>query len=140
MAANITGFSNLPEYFKEGSAELVHGIDDFRADSIVALARTVNADFLEQDLFNHNVVLSEENKKYYYSGGYMLLRYLAKQSADYYDVAPASSVTDSGAGILHMASVQTALLDFADPFVSDSFSGFRQDESKNESLFVTGNV
>jgi Ca2+-binding RTX toxin-like protein len=140
MAANITGFSNLPEYFKEGSAELVHGIDDFRAYSIAELARTVKADFLEQYLFNHDVVLSEEDKKYYYSGGYMLLRYLAKQSADYYDGTPSSTVTDSGAGILNKASVQNALLDFADPFVSDSFSGFRQDESKNESLFVTGNV
>ena len=89
MAANINGISNFPIYFMEGSADLVHGIDDFRTYDIITLAKTVNANYLENEVFAEK--LKPEDKHYYYSGGYMLLRYFAKQSAENY-----SNVINSG--------------------------------------------
>ena len=38
MSANIENFSSLPKYIKEGAAEVVHGIDDFRKSTISSLA------------------------------------------------------------------------------------------------------
>ena len=185
MAANISGFSYLPDCLKEGLAELVHGADDTRTSSIkqYALAEFSN---------DVKTALSDMTKKYQrnYACGYMLLRYFANQvedclnrglanqsnsmlasslpnsSANIPDIPSSvtgssanvmdmiSSVTDSGASImdtassmtdsiastLNMASVQNALLDFADPFISDSLTEMQQDETKNDSLFITGNV
>ena len=82
MAANITGFNKLPNCLVEGSAELVHGIDDFRTSTIRNLARSVNSEQLEEALSE-----MRSNYKYdiNYAGGYMLLRYFAKQVADSFD-------------------------------------------------------
>lgn len=79
MAANINYFSELPLYFAEGAAELVHGIDDERSYSISYLAN--NPAYLYKVLNNRNKYLrySEED----YSGGYIMLRYLAYQSSEY---------------------------------------------------------
>ena len=81
MAANITGFKQLPDSIKEGSAELVHGIDDFRASNIRALALSANSETLATALTNN---ASQSGTLYAdsYSAGYMLLRYFAKQVAD----------------------------------------------------------
>ena len=75
----------MPQYLREGLAELTHGIDDFRTSKIIELARTDKADFLEQTVFRPDLVLVGNYAEYPYAGGYMLLRYLAKQSADNYD-------------------------------------------------------
>ena len=77
MAANITGFSYLPKCLKEGSAELVSGIDDERTSLIRNLAKSSNIYTLEEALTNDSY--SGDNSAY--AGGYMLLRYFAKQSA-----------------------------------------------------------
>ena len=176
MAANITGFAYLPDCLKEGLAELVHGIDDVRTSKIKQLGLAAKSNTLLgvlSDMSNNNGV-SED----YYAGGYMLMRYFAKQVADYWNEGSASqsngmlvlsamdgnasaslpdmpssvtesnasvmdmasSVTDSIASTLNMASVQAAMLDFADPFISDSLTEMQQEESKNDSLFITGNV
>ena len=188
MAANITGFSYLPDCLTEGAAELVHGIDDIRTLMIKKLGLASNSNVLSNilsDMGNHSSVPEE-----YYAGGYMLMRYFAYQVADYrnddsmsqsngmlaysgtdsnasvVDVTPsaivgnasvldvvssvtessasvmdmASSVTDSIASTLNMTSIQAAMLDFADAYISDSLSGIQQEDTKNDSLFITGNV
>ncbi|MBQ9479752.1 MAG: calcium-binding protein, partial [Selenomonadaceae bacterium] len=73
MAANIHYFYSLPMFIKEGMAELTHGTDDDRGDEITSLA--MNPDSLLQAL-NINTL-----NGYYdsYAGGYMFLRYIAKQ-------------------------------------------------------------
>ncbi len=81
MAANITGFNQLPDSIVEGSAELVHGIDDFRTSNIMALALSSNSEALETALTN-NQSLSHTLYEDSYAAGYMLLRYFAKQVAD----------------------------------------------------------
>lgn len=71
MAANVDYFSKLPTSFKEGSAELVHGIDDKRLTNIQNVTKTPSA--LKSALSG-----SSTNS---YAAGYILLRYLAKQAA-----------------------------------------------------------
>ncbi len=66
----------MPKFIKEGTAELTHGIDDKRPYSIQQLAK--NADSLSSVINLENEYTSGD---YSYAGGYMLLRYLAKQSA-----------------------------------------------------------
>lgn len=100
MAANITGFAYLPDCLQEGAAELVHGIDDFRTSTIRNLALASNSDTLNEALSD-----MRKDSKYSinYAGGYMLLRYFAKQSAEKYFSAgsgsssniPSISVVDS---------------------------------------------
>lgn len=79
MAANITGFNNLPDCIQEGAAELVHGIDDFRTLDIIALAQVSNADSLQEALYNMDPYTVYHIN---YAGGYMLQRYFAKQVSD----------------------------------------------------------
>ena len=72
MAANIDYFSNLPLSFKEGIAELVHGIDDKRYNNIKNLASSASS---------LNSAFSGSGASAY-AAGYMALRYLAKQAAE----------------------------------------------------------
>ena len=76
MAANIKNFDSLPKYVKEGMAELVHGIDDYRKSGIKNLAN--NTDLLKQYLEDSEHA-PDDNA---YSAGYIALRYLAKQAAN----------------------------------------------------------
>ncbi len=76
MSANIKNFSSLPKYIKEGAAEVVHGIDDFRKSTIQALA--ADPDNLRSVLEDSSTPTGDEA----YAAGYMILRYLAKESAD----------------------------------------------------------
>ena len=74
MGANINYFANLPMFIKEGMAELTHGIDDERSYDIKYLAGSPTA------LRN---ALSLTGQSYdAYAGGYMFLRYLAKQASE----------------------------------------------------------
>ena len=72
MAANFDYFNNLPNLFKEGSAEILHGIDDKRRDRIQSLATSSSA--LQS-------ALSSNSGANMYTAGYIALRYLAKQAA-----------------------------------------------------------
>lgn len=76
MSANIKNFSNLPKYIKEGAAEVVHGIDDFRRSTIASLASDPEA---LKNVLQDSASASGDQA---YAAGYMILRYLAKQSAD----------------------------------------------------------
>ena len=86
MAANINNFSNLPAYIKEGTAELVHGIDDQRRGSILEMANTANLADLRAALEEGNstassVSIGGAGGESAYAAGFVLLRYMAKQSA-----------------------------------------------------------
>ncbi|MBQ7629900.1 MAG: calcium-binding protein [Selenomonadaceae bacterium] len=72
MAANFDYFNDLPTIFKEGSAEVLHGIDDKRLTNIKNLA-------LDSSALQSAINGSGTNT---YAAGYMLLRYLAKQAAN----------------------------------------------------------
>ena len=157
----VNGF--LPLYVREGLAELVHGIDDFRPINIISLARSINAEHLTEVL-QPNMLAGADT----YAAGYMLLRYFAKQVADTGNghvvnelpnviatpptdiVGEASSsmllsgnamtVSDCAESSLAIASIQNSLIDFADSGVSDSMYGVQQEDKQNSSLFITGNV
>ena len=75
MAANIKNFNELPKYVKEGMAELVHGIDDYRKGKIQSLANA--PDTLKNVLENSGAASADSA----YAAGYMVLRYMAKQAA-----------------------------------------------------------
>lgn len=81
MVANIYKFSYLPVFIKEGMAELTHGIDDFRTNSIEKL--TGDYSLLAQSLvFDEEPVTISDVDNPTYAGGYMFLRYLARQMSD----------------------------------------------------------
>ncbi|MBQ7477697.1 MAG: hypothetical protein IJT01_02185 [Selenomonadaceae bacterium] len=84
MAANVNNFSNLPLYIKEGMAELVHGIDDERINTIKRLTQSGSYSTMENLLTDYSVTNSTQytgNGTDPYGGGYILLRYLAKQGS-----------------------------------------------------------
>lgn len=83
MAANINYFGYLPTLFKEGSAELVHGIDDKRKTNIQDLAN--DASKLRSAL--------NGNSADTYAAGYIALRYLAKQASS--NRKPSTSVSSN---------------------------------------------
>ena len=87
MAANINNFSDLPDYIREGMAEFTHGIDDFREGDIETLARDP-AQLKKWIRTDKNVGGDGA-----YSGGYLLLHYLAKHGSE-----AGGTGRDSGAG------------------------------------------
>lgn len=72
MSANVDYYGNLPVSFKEGSAELVHGIDDKRYSQIVSLSNDAVA--LKNAMSGTGTIS--------YTAGYIALRYLAKQATE----------------------------------------------------------
>lgn len=76
MAANDQYFNALPQFIKEGTAELTHGIDDERGNSIFSIA--FDSSRLDNALNLDNSGTGETDA---YSGGYMFLRYFAKAAA-----------------------------------------------------------
>ena len=75
MAANINWFSALPLWIIEGMAELTHGIDDVRG-SISILAN--NTSLLTNVVKSMSNDSKDYTSDYAYSGGFMFLRWLAK--------------------------------------------------------------
>ncbi|MBQ6296833.1 MAG: calcium-binding protein [Selenomonadaceae bacterium] len=77
MASNILYFGYLPGFLLEGgSAELIHGIDDERTFDIIEYAQ--NPDILDKVLVNKSVTTGIPLEAY--AGGYMFMRYFAKQA------------------------------------------------------------
>lgn len=76
MAANIDHFSQLPKFIKEGTAELVHGIDDERPGVMRDLLTTRKSDL--ENILSGSIDGSGEDP---YAAGYMFLRYMAKEGA-----------------------------------------------------------
>lgn len=89
MSANVDWYANLPTFFKEGSAELVHGIDDKRYSTIKNLSTSPST--LKSSATSGSGINS-------YAAGYIALRYLAKQAAEGRDpsqaITPTTSTTD----------------------------------------------
>ncbi len=79
MQANGVFKNGMPEFFTEGVAELVHGLDDYdgdHTDTILSLAS--NPTYLASSLpFESGTGTNEA-----YPAGYMFLRYLCHQSLD----------------------------------------------------------
>jgi len=72
MSANIPFFKDLPLWFTEGAAELIHGCDDVRYGDIVALAQ-------DPQRYENSFTSSAQGIDYYASG-YMILRFFMYQS------------------------------------------------------------
>lgn len=83
MAANFDYFNDFPAVFKEGSAELLHGIDDKRRKQIQSIATSSSS--LDSALSGSGVTT--------YAAGYIALRYLAKQAAN--GRKPSDSISSS---------------------------------------------
>ena len=81
MRSNIDYFDKLPAFIKEGMAELTHGIDDSRSDSIETLAKNSSLLSKALSMSTDKVKISGVSSPSY-SAGYIFLRYLAKQSAE----------------------------------------------------------
>lgn len=75
VMATVDNTHTFPTYFEEGMAELTHGIDDARKYDILSLA---NDSSKLSRLFRTDSSSGMES----YAGGYMLLRYFAKQASD----------------------------------------------------------
>ena len=94
MSANVDWYANLPTFFKEGSAELVHGIDDKRYTTIKNLS--TNPTTLKTSATSGSGVNS-------YAAGYIALRYLAKQASEGRDpstsINPSSDDTDNTSNV-----------------------------------------
>ena len=98
MAANFDYFNDFSTVFKEGSAELVHGIDDKRRDKIQELASSSSA---LKSAFNTSGTSA-------YAAGYMALRYLAKQAAARRDPATEITVSSSDSTSTSTSSTVTS--------------------------------
>lgn len=78
MASNINYFLDLPDFLIEGgSAELIHGLDDERYDDIIEYAK--DPEVFETIL---TTKIFDETPYECYAGGYIFMRYYAKQAAD----------------------------------------------------------
>ena len=78
MMAKLNSFGDLPQFVTEGTAELVHGIDDARSTVISYLANN------PVELQNSLVLTPGTGNTNSYAGGYMFFRYLAKQGSKHY--------------------------------------------------------
>ena len=77
LAAKIDYHNKLPIFFKEGIAELTHGVDDFRKTKITELVKSPSSLKSALSLTKTGGATTSN-----YAGGYIFLRYLAKQGAE----------------------------------------------------------
>ena len=78
MASNVNYFNDIPDFLAEGgSAELIHGLDDERYEEIIEYAKDPEAfeTILTTKMF-------DDPPYEIYAGGYIFMRYYAKQAAD----------------------------------------------------------
>ncbi len=78
MAANINYYTALPQFIKEGMAELTHGGDDGASNQSWMRTLAGNQSLIDSALDLNNTGSSQASA---YAGGYMFLRYLAKQGS-----------------------------------------------------------
>ena len=86
MAANIKNSNLLPQFISEGLAELVHGIDDERVTRVWELAGAATDTSRISTALN---LSSGTGNGDCYAGGYLFLRYFAKQAAEQTSKLPA---------------------------------------------------
>ena len=76
MMAKVKDYDELPRFIREGLGELTHGIDDLRKITIKELGKDY------KKLKTYVNLSSNSSSNYAYAGGWMFLRYLAKQGAE----------------------------------------------------------
>lgn len=135
MAANINYFGSMPAFIKEGTAELVHGIDDFRLYGPNGFRSIVSTDGYDKlkTLFEAKASKTSGvagiDSELHYTGGYMLLRYLAKQSS-----LPSTDSTKDSAETTDTSSTDTDDVDdtkdtdSADTSTTDENGYIKEDE------------
>ena len=185
MAANIVRFESLPLFLIEGAAELVHGVDDSRLNEIMNLVNT--------DYSGGHFILNDDNEEEYkvlnqqelldevfnlereyspvdthtYGGGYLLLRYMAKQCANSMTTDELAALNmpalfstvlgeewnsaDMNMGVnssseysgSYSASLNADLISFPDTAIAGSGGQitplFGNDNNKKD-MFITGNI
>lgn len=82
MSANVNYYNYLPSFVKEGLAELVHGIDDDNPSGITKLAGDIDSLKTILSLTDYSTIKIKGISNSSYAGGYMFMRYLAKQAAN----------------------------------------------------------
>ena len=90
MMSKVDSFRTLPQFILEGLAELTHGIDDLRTDVIKSLAKSPTK--LKSSLS----LSSGSGNANAYAGGYIFLRWFAKQAASNYPAVNPSLTLDTG--------------------------------------------
>lgn len=134
MYANINYLALLPRYILEGMAELTSGADDLRKSDLKALA--ANSSKLKSALNGTSSIVGVSNPTY--SGGYMFLRWLAKQ-------ASGSGITDYADSIKNTVSSATINALGGNDTISNTGSkvkingGAGNDSIKNDAYNVTIN-
>lgn len=76
MSTNIRGYVWLPNYFLEGSAELINGCDDTRGTEILNAINNVSA-------LDDGFLETPSSTLHWYTTGFIFLRYLIKHSTSY---------------------------------------------------------
>lgn len=121
--SNISKFGSFPTYIQEGTAEIVHGIDDLRGGDIVELL-TTSTSTLQWILSSNGAYMTEIPARY--AAGYLFLRYLAKQKeADTFipdeleitDLLISDSATDSAYNSLTDNTRQILALDISQTLI-----------------------
>ena len=90
MMSKVDCFRTLPQFISEGLAELTHGIDDLRTDVIKSLVNSPTK--LKSSLS----LLTGSGNANTYAGGYIFLRWFAKQAASNYSSVNHSLTLDTG--------------------------------------------
>jgi len=148
MAADVNAFNKLPVFIKEGLAELVHGIDDTRAGTILELCDTSYNNYWSVDgvstLFNQKDLLSAifnletantEVGTETYAAGYLLLRYLAKQVAE-----GITESEDSSKMLADITSLSNAVLSFDNSGTYSSLNEYSRGSYEIVPVYSTGAV
>ena len=90
MMSKVDCFRALPQFILEGLAELTHGIDDLRTDVIKSLVNSPTK------LKNSLSLSTGSGNANAYAGGYIFLRWFAKQAASNYSSVSHSLTLDTG--------------------------------------------
>ncbi len=152
MMANVNNFGDLPQFITEGVAELTHGSDDDRRESIEDLAKASNISFLRNSLAfepGTGQIALGDDKTDAYAGGFMFMRYLAKQGAEHYSSASSSAYSlasrsvssrsvDSSVSVSSNKTQLTLSKDFGDNTIDLTESGYSSVKSVNATALTDG--
>ena len=109
MMAKVNNYSKLPTFMTEGLGELTRGIDDLRSSKIKTLAK--NSTLLKNTLDVEKAGTSVNS----YAGGYIFLRWLAKQGAqNYLSTYDEETITLSGKTLTLTKNFSGKVLDLDD--------------------------
>ncbi len=133
MGTNIRYFQKLPKLIKEGTAELTHGIDDERGNTIFHVA--YDNDWLDSSLVLDNTGTGSQTVGDGYSGGYMFLRYFARRAA-------LQTLFDSGINPLSIVGTEGAdsISNTLDGATIQALGGNDSIENEGDSVLIYGDA